>query len=60
MWMNGKILMKHCLKKRIFSNLNMEAITDSDYMHGKRVCKEFEIKNLVNFMIFILKMRRYI
>ena len=52
--------MKHCLKKRIFSNLNMEAITDSDYMHGKRVCKEFEIKNLVNFMIFILKMRRYI
>ena len=23
----------------------MEDITDEDYMHGKRVCKNFEIKN---------------
>ena len=22
----------------------MEEITDADYMHGKRVCKDFEIK----------------
>ena len=25
---------------------NMEDITDSDYTHGKRVCKDFEIKNV--------------
>ena len=24
----------------------MEDITDADYMHPKRVCKEFEVKNL--------------
>ena len=24
----------------------MEDITDGDYMHAKRVCKDFEIKNL--------------
>ena len=24
----------------------MEDITDADYAHAKRVCKEFEIKNL--------------
>ena len=24
----------------------MEDITDADYMHVKRVCKDFEIKNL--------------
>ena len=24
----------------------MEDITDADYTHGKRVCKDFEIKNL--------------
>ena len=28
------------------SNVNMEDITDVDCMHGKRVCKDFEIKNL--------------
>ena len=27
-------------------HLNMEDITDTDYMHSKRVCKDFEIKNL--------------
>ena len=24
----------------------MEDITDADYIHAKRVCKDFEIKNL--------------
>ena len=24
----------------------MENITDTDYMHAKRVCKDFKIKNL--------------
>ena len=27
-----------------YSNLNMEDITDADYIHAKRVCKDFEIK----------------
>ena len=46
--MIGKNSMKlHYLKKKIFySKLNMEDITDVDYVHGKRVCKDFEIKNL--------------
>ena len=33
-------------KEEFYSNLNMEDITDADYMHVKRVCKGFEIKNL--------------
>ena len=33
-------------KEEFYSNLNMEEITDVDYTHRKRVCKDFEIKNL--------------
>ena len=33
-------------KENFYSNLNMEDITDADYAHAKRVCKDFEIKNL--------------
>ena len=33
-------------KEDFYSHLNMEDITDADYAHGKRVCKDFEIKNL--------------
>ena len=33
-------------KEDLYNNLNMGAITDTDYMHKKRVCKDFEIKNL--------------
>ena len=33
-------------KKDFHSHLNMEDITDADYAHTKRVCKDFEIKNL--------------
>ena len=37
----------HCLKKEEFyRNLNTKDITDADYMQAKRVCKDFEIKNL--------------
>ena len=40
-------LKRHYLKKEAFySHLNMEDITDVDYAHAKRVCKNFEIKNL--------------
>ena len=30
-------------KEESYSSVNMEDITDTGYMHGKRVCKEFEI-----------------
>ena len=43
--MNEKSVMKHLPEKEEFySNLNMEDFTDADYMHAKRICKEFEIK----------------
>ena len=45
--MIGKNSMKfYCLKKEDFySHLNMEDITDADYAHAKRVCKDFEVKH---------------
>ena len=33
-------------KENFYSHLNSEDITDEDYVHAKRVCKDFEIKNL--------------
>ena len=33
----------------------MEDITDADYMHVKRVCKDFEIKNLGEYHNLYLK-----
>ena len=33
-------------KEYFYSHLNMEYITDADYAHAKRVCKDFEIKIL--------------
>ena len=45
--MIGKSLMKqHYLKKELYSNLNVEEMTDVDYMYRKRVGKGFEIKYL--------------
>ena len=29
-----------------YSYLNMEDITDADYSHAKRVCKDLQVKNL--------------
>ena len=34
------------LKQELHSYLSMEDITDADYMHAKRVCKDFETKNI--------------
>ena len=31
-------------KEEFYSNLNIKYITDEDYMHAKKVCKDFEIK----------------
>ena len=33
-------------KRKFYSQLHKEDITDADYEHTKRVCKDFEIKNL--------------
>ena len=30
-------------KKDFYSHLNMEGITDADYVHAKRISKDFEI-----------------
>ena len=42
-------------KKEFFSNLNTEDITDADYIHGERVCKDFEIKTLGEYLDLYLK-----
>ena len=36
-------------KEEFYSSFNMEDITDADYMHAKRVCKDFEIKWFVSY-----------
>ena len=46
-------------KGEFCSHLNMEDITDADYVHGKRVCKDFEIKNVGEYHVFILKVIHY-
>ena len=43
-WKN--LMKQYYLKKKIFT---MEDITDADYVHTKRVCKDFEIKNLEEY-----------
>ena len=44
-WMIGKNSMKlYYLKKKIYSHLNMEDLTDADYAHIKGNCKDFKIK----------------
>ena len=47
-WVIGKKSMKyHYEKKKDFcSHLNMEYITEADYRHAKKACKDFEITDL--------------
>ena len=33
-------------KEDFYRHLNMKGTTDPDYVYAKRVCKDFEIKNL--------------
>ena len=42
-------------KEEFYSNLNVEEITDSDYSHAKRICKNLEIKDLGEYHDFYLK-----
>ena len=54
-WMIGKFN-KTSLpgKEDFYSHLNMEDITDSDYAHANRICKDFEIKFLGEYcMLYV-------
>ena len=42
-------------KEEFCSNLNIENITNADYLHAKRVSKDFEIKNLGEYHDLYLK-----
>ena len=42
-------------KEELYRNLNMEDITDVDYVYVNRVCKDFEIKNLGEYHDLYLK-----
>ena len=46
-------------KEKFDSNLTIEDIKDVDYMHGKRVFKDFEKKNLGISTICISKVIHY-
>ena len=39
-------------KKDFYRHLDTEDITDADYVHPKRVCKDFEIKHLGEYHDF--------
>ena len=41
--------------EKCYGNLNMEDITDAEWMHAKRVFKDFEIKNLGGYHDLFLK-----
>ena len=43
-------------KEDFCSHLNIKDITDFDYTHGKRFCKDFVIKIQENIMICVFKM----
>ena len=40
-------------KEDFYSHLNMEDITDADYVHAKKVCKDFEIKNFGEYDLYV-------
>ena len=42
-------------KKKNYNHLNMEDITDADYAHAKKVCKDYEIKNLGEYHDFCIE-----
>ena len=47
-----KLIKHHYLKKEDF-NLNVEDITDANNVHAKRVCKDFEIKQIRRISWFV-------
>ena len=48
---NGKLLPE---KEEVYNNFIVEDIIDVHYMYAKRVCKDFEIKNLSELNLYQL------
>ena len=52
-------------KDDFYSQLNIENISDADYKHAKRVCKDFKIRDyminivIVNIIIFMFKVMHF-
>ena len=46
-------------KEDFYNYLNMEDITDADYVHAKRVCKDFETEKLGEYHDFLFKAIHY-
>ena len=42
-------------KEDFYCHLNIEDITDADFAHAKRVCKDFEIKKLGEYLDFYVQ-----
>ena len=42
-------------RKEFYSNLNLGHITDADYMHAKRVRRDFHIKDIGEYHDFYFK-----
>ena len=40
-------------KEDFYSHLNMEDITDADYIHAKRIWKYFRIKKLTEYDLYV-------
>ena len=53
---NGTLLPE---KEDFYSHVNMEDIADADYTHAKGVCKDFEIKHLVECHDCMFKVIHY-
>ena len=47
-------------KEEFYSNLNLEIIADSDYNDAKRICGDFEIKNLGEYHDLYLKSVKFL
>ena len=60
-WMIVKNLVKLFLaeKEDFCRHLNMEDITDADYMHAKRVCKDFKIKNSAIHYCYLMYLKTF-
>ena len=46
-------------KEGFYSHLNIKDITDADYVHAKRVCKDFKIKDLRGYNDLLFKETHY-
>ena len=47
-------------KEDFYSHLKMKDVTNADYMHAKRGCKDFEIKKLGKYHDFYVQSDRYL